>query len=183
MIGSFFPPTGIGVQRIHTSSYGKCNILGSATLASIVDTGSIVDVAGVDCLELDSPGGLDGWVLSEKGFITVSTDLVQCFFDSAGGAVDVGDIAGFCGGGTNVVHTSTLDGTAEITGGIVDKHRVVGVADGSTTAPLVLEAWNDHCVGSSAPYGNFGSTTLTGEIETEEAEIAVDDVWHDLFNQ
>ncbi len=175
-IGSFFPPTASGT-RVHTSSYTKCNNLGSSTSASVLDVAGTVEVDGVLCVTLRSPDGLPGFALSEKGFITSTADLVQCFFNADGGSVEADGISGFCDVGDDQVHTSTLTGTITITGGIVDKHRVVGGA-----ADVASD--NFHCAGFSAPYGNFGTTTeLVGEIETEEDEIADDDLFHEIFNQ
>ena len=103
MIGSFYNP--IGGVRVYTSSYGKCNNLGSSTLTSVVDVvGTEENDDEVLCAALASPSDLPGWALSEKGFIVSSTSGVQCFFNSSGDSVEADEVTGFCGSGDNEVH-------------------------------------------------------------------------------
>jgi len=179
MIGSFYNPLA-GSGRVYTSSYGKCNNLGSSTLTSVVEpTGIGIGLcdSGADGLGLASPDGLPGWALSEKGFIVSTTSGLQCFYDGNGDPIDASAGLGFCGALGTTAYTSSFVGDIDITGGIVDKHVVV---DGEAE----FESWNEHCAGIAAPYGNFGTTIMfEGEIETEKEEDGVPDLWHELFNQ
>ena len=163
MIGSFYNPLA-GSGRVYTSSYGKCNNLGSSTLTSVVEpTGIGIGLcdSGADGLGLASPDGLPGWALSEKGFIVSTTSGLQCFYDGNGDPIDASISLMFCGAAGSTAYTSSFVGTSVILpGGIVDKFAVVG-------GDADFEVWNEHCAGSAAPYGNFGTTSFfEGEIET-----------------
>jgi len=114
--GSFFNPDLTG-DNIYTGSWADCSVIGQAGLASAVEVTGFVD----GCLILKSPDGLDSFLVNEKGFISFTTTATQCFFDENG---DTPTVAGFCL--TGAAHTSTLEGTYKMTGGIVDGKRVMG---------------------------------------------------------
>ena len=177
MVGSFYNPLA-GSGHVYTSSHGKCNNLGETTLTSVVGpTGIAADLCedDTDGLYLASPAGLPGWALSEKGFIVSTTSGLQCFYNGDGDPIDAPPV-GFCGDAGTNAYTSSFVGEIVIIGGIVDKHVVVG-------GDAEFESWNEHCAGIAAPYGNFGTSSIEGEIETRKNESGVPEIWFELFNQ
>jgi len=153
--GSFYTPTATGL--VVTGSWADCTLIGQAGLASIVQVGAIDPED--PCVGLTSTD--DAFVTNEKGFITFSTAGTQCFHDSEGDLLE--DFpTGFCGG-EGTAYTSELNGTYEMTDGLVDGKRVVG-GSGFTSSSA------NHCAGDTAPFGNSGSTSIHGDIHTEVEE-------------
>jgi len=154
--GSFYDPTGTGV--VNTGSLADCTLIGEAGLASNLQVTAGADDGCVGLASID-----DSFLVNEDGFITFSTSGTQCFFDETGTALTA-DPTGFCGpGGEGKAFTSILTGTYTMTGGLVDGERVIG---GSGT----VDSTADHCAGTSAPFGNSGTTTIEGTIETVDEE-------------
>lgn len=86
----------------------SCTQMGKVSITGTYSVGGIVDVGGIDCLNIVS----SDTVLQKKGnsSVTLATDSVQCFFDE-NGAINVGDITSWCG------ITSTVDGEYTVTSG------------------------------------------------------------------
>jgi len=150
--GSFYNPTVLGV--VNTGSWADCSVIGQAGLASNLQVAPGDDDGCVSLASID-----DSFLVNEKGFITFETSGTQCFFDSEGDALS-SDPTSFCGGAGSA-YTSELEGTYTMTGGLVDGKRVIG-GSGDTAS------WADHCAGDSAPFGNSGTSTLEGDIITED---------------
>ena len=152
--GSFFDPD-LTDDNIYSGAWVDCSMIGSAGMASALEVTGAIGTAECVGVTLASPDGLDSFISNEKGFISFSASVDQCFFDDDGDVL--ASVAGFCEDeGPN---TSTLTGTYTLTGGIVDDKRVTG-GTGSFTSFV------DHCAGASANAGNFGTFSFLGTVES-----------------
>ena len=154
VFGSFYPPPATG-PLLFSSAWGDCSLLGQAGLTSV--TGFAAGPVSEDnCILLETPAGLDGFAINEKGNIRFSLAVEQCFFDSDGAAL-AGLPPGFCGSATHAF-TSTVTGTYLMTGGRILMRSVIPGGMGAVSSAV------DHCNGNIAPFANSVKTTLTGDI-------------------
>ncbi len=158
-VGSFFNPNDTMVG-VFSSAYAKCSIGGGTTIATVLQPTGAVDGPDGDCLGLETVS-FDGFMVNEKGSITFDTSGMQCFFNKNVGPIDWSATLGFCGENDVDAHTSVLTGDWVSNGGVIDGLSVVGGGgEVSSTA--------NHC-DDDAPFGNSGTTELTGEIVRDDS--------------
>jgi len=164
--GSFFNPALTG-ENIYTGSWADCSVIGQAGLTSAV---VLTGAGGADhCITLGSPADLESFLINEKGYISFTVSVEQCFYEDAELEIEADPLdiffEEFCGDGE--IKFSTVDGDPELVAGtgytmidgLVDGKRVVG---GTGAIHSVV----DHCAGDNAPYGNSGSGSFHGDIHT-----------------
>jgi len=127
------------------SQTGNCSQMGKTTSSGTFVVTGVVDVGGVDCVTI---GSTDTVLTAANGdTVTLETTGTQCFFDENGDAIDA--IGTFCGAGE--AHTSTVDGTYDITGG---DGRFTGATGSGTTFSDA-----NHC------FTDTFESTISGTIE------------------
>ena len=131
------------------SQTGKCSHMGKTTTSGTfgVTGGEIVD--GVVCVTI---GSIDTVLTAANGdIVKMSITGTQCFFDENGDAVDA--TGSFCSAGD--AHTSTVDGTYDITGG--DGR----FTDATGSGTILYDA--NHC--DDPPNTDTFESTISGTIK------------------